>query len=246
MNTQIHFIAQYLAMAGKSFLPRKEDDSHTNIGFNVKDQSFETWNLGEDDLKLVFNLPNFELKWSMGTAFELNGKNHSSVLEWLKSSSKDFGLEGIYTFEPHYDLPFDWNDDFTFNLKNRSPLTKEIKRRTLANNTLEAFLRNKGLKADIRVWPHHFDTGAFINLDDGSGKSIGLGMAIPDTLMDDHYFYISGYQGHDAIATTNFDDLNLGKWNEKGFEGAILPIMNSNENQALGFFEQAFDIYLKA
>jgi hypothetical protein len=35
MKDQLHIAAQYLAAANMSFLEKKADDSHTNLGFNT-------------------------------------------------------------------------------------------------------------------------------------------------------------------------------------------------------------------
>lgn len=243
MLNQIHFAAQYPAMAGKSFLEQRADDSHTNLGFNIKTRSFETWALNGKQLKLLFDLPNFQLKWSTGESFALDGKTHAQVLNWLQLSSKQVGLVNDYIFDLHYELPFDWSGSFLFELSNTPLLKKLIELRKLASTTLNAFLQVENLSSDVRVWPHHFDTGAFVVLEDGSGKSIGLGMAIPDSIIDDHYFYINGYKGHSALEIDAFKNLSFGEWKNKGFTGAVLPASNITKEQAVQFFQEAFSQY---
>ena len=243
MLEQVHFASQYLAMAGKSFLESKADDSHTNIGYNIISSSFETWDLNDDGLKLTLYLSNFQLKWSTGQSLVLSEKTHNQVVQWLKATSSELGLEKNYHFNLHYDLPFDWDEDYSYELIDESYLVKEAELRTLANKTLETFLRSQSLKSDIRIWPHHFDTGAFMVLDNGSGKSIGMGMAIPDWLMNDHYFYLSGYNGHDAIDTSNFSSMTLGEWKNKGFKGAVFPTSGIAEKEGIQFLKEAFAQY---
>ncbi|MGI9551215.1 MAG: hypothetical protein ACR2MT_08455, partial [Aurantibacter sp.] len=109
--------------------------------------------------------------------------------------------------------------------------------------TMETIIENNGLKSPIRVWPHHFDTGAHSNLNTGSGISIEFGLAIPDTLCKEHYLYISGYNGHDAVDTSNFPLLNNGEWKNSGFKGAILPVSDSVESETVRFFQEAIDSY---
>lgn len=240
MNNQIHFISQYLATAGKSFLEHRPDDSHTNVGFNVKTKSFETWELNAKQLKLLFDLPNFELKWSTGPSLTLDGKTHAEVVEWLKTSSQQVGQNKTYSFDLHYELPFEWNEGFVFQLDDSKELNRLIALRILANTALTAFLSTEKVQSDIRVWPHHFDTGGFVVLEDGSGKSIGLGMAIPDSLVNDHYFYISGYRGHKSLDTNTFKNLSLGEWKNEGFKGAVLPASSIGTEEAVQFLKEAF------
>lgn len=241
MNNQIHFISQYLATTGKSFLEHRSDDSHTNIGFNIKTQSFETWALNSMGLKLLFDLSNFQLKWATGESLDLNGKTHGQVVHWLRTFSLEVELGQPYSFALHYDLPFAWNDDFTFQMDDVNEMNRLIGLRILANNALGIFLNTEKLQSDIRIWPHHFDTGAFVVLEDGSGKSVGMGMAIPDSLVNDHYFYIGGYQGHYSMDTSSFGELTIGEWRNEGFKGAVLPASSINTDEAVHFLRQAFE-----
>ena len=245
MDEQIHFAAQYLASAGKSFLEHKADDSHTNVGFDPNKKYFETWELNDSGLRLLLDISDFSLRWSSndGAVISLNGKTHSEVVALLKQSAKEQGLEKPFEFNLHYDLSFDWDETYTFQLKNVETLADIVGLRTLANSVLQQFLSEEGMKSDIRVWPHHFDTGAFVVLEDGSGKSVGLGMAIPDSVVDDYYFYISGHKGHSSLKIDDFKHLTLGEWKSEGFTGAILPASNTTKEQALQFFQEAFSQY---
>jgi len=243
MNKQIHFAVQYLATASKSFMRHRPDDSHTNLGFDSKTESFETWELNENGLKLLFDLSKFQLKWSTGESLNLNGKTHVEVISWLIASSKQLGFKKPYTFDLHYDLPFEWDVHFSFTLPNTIQLQEFIALRKLANTVLKAFLHSENIKSDIRIWPHHFDTGAFVVPEDGSGKSIGLGMAIPDAMVNDHYFYLSGYLGHKAWDTSAFPELSIGAWKNDGFKGAVLPATNTSEKKAIQFLKEGYNTY---
>ena len=245
MYNQIHFASQYLAAAGISFLEHKADDSHTNVGFNTDTQSFETRELNDNNLKLSFDLPNFQLLWSTGESMALDGKNHAQVVQWLQSSSNLVALDKPYVFDLHYELPFDWDDTFSFELSDMTLIRELIELRKLANNALHSFLEAHHLSSEIRIWPHHFDTGAFVVLEDGSDKSVGMGLAIPDSMVNDHYFYMSGYLGHDALDTSEFGSLSLGEWKNDGFKGAVLPTKAIEQSQAVQFLTEAYTQYIK-
>ena len=66
-------------------------------------------------------------------------------------------------------------------------------------------------------------------------------MAIPDTLSDEHYFYISAYKNGSAILPSSQSDLSLGKWVNQGFTGAILSATNLVESESVQFFQEAID-----
>ena len=245
MIQQLHLASQYLATAGISFLDKKEDDSHTNLGFSIEKKRLETWPLNASGVSLCLDYENFSLKWSSqeNQSLTLDGKTHEGVVEWIGNTSKDLGLRGSYGFDLHYQLPYTMDSNFKFELTNSNQVQELIQLRTLAQLAIASFLKKENLTSDIRIWPHHFDTGAFTALDDGSGKSIGLGMAIPDTLVNDLYFYISGYRGHNTLNTWAFKTLSNGKWVNDGFKGAILPASNTTQKTVVQFFQEALGNY---
>jgi len=247
MLTQFHLATQYLAMAGKSFLEAKDDDSHTNVGFFTKDHTLRTWSLDDSDTYLAFSFDDFALQWSTAEdkiSFLLEGKTHRKIIGWISKMAVASKIDKPYNYDLHYELPFEHNDGYVFELSDKQALTNLLQLRILAQNVLEIFLNRQKLESEIRIWPHHLDTGAFVILNDESGKSVGLGMAIPDSLIDNHYFYLSGYKAHNSLSTANFSKLTHGEWKNNGFKGAILDTSTSTLDQAVQFLEEAFHQYL--
>ncbi|MEW7290372.1 hypothetical protein [Aquimarina sp. 2304DJ70-9] len=249
MTTQMHLAAQYLAAAGISFVEKKEDDSHTNLGFSTSEKSMFTHPLDKEGHTLSLNYQHFTLEWnskSSKKSLRLDGTTHSEILKWIHERAVEATLEKPFQYDLHYELPYTTiTDDFTFKLHDVARLRELTNFRILAQLTLETFLENQQLKSGIRTWPHHFDTGAFVSLDDNSGLTIGLGLAIPDTMIDDYYFYMSAYKGHDGLDTSNLSSLTNGKWYNEGFKGAVLPVTGIDEITASTFFEEALAAYKK-
>lgn len=244
MLQQLHLAAQYLATAGISFLEKKADDSHTNLGFSIEKARLETWPLDSTGTQLCLNYPEFALEWSSKKALSLalNGKTHEEVITWVKNTAEQLGLPP-YHFDLHYELPYTMDSNFKFELSNSGQVEQLIQARTLVQQALTSFLEKENLSSEIRIWPHHFDTGAFTALNDGSGKSIGLGMAVPDTVVDDLYLYISGYRGHDTLRTWAFKSLTRGKWVNDAFKGAVLPVSGLTKDMVVLFFQEALARY---
>ncbi|MBT2163160.1 hypothetical protein [Zobellia barbeyronii] len=244
MEKMMHLAAQYLAAAGISFVEKKADDSHTNLGWSIEKQRLETHPLSREGDVLALNYNNFSLEWNSpknNASFALDGKTHQQVLEWLTNSANTF-LGKTYNYDFHYDLPYSIDDSFTFIL-DASKLKELADLRTLTQSGLERTLEVNGLSSDIRIWPHHFDSGAYVIISDD--LSIGFGLAVPDTMINEHYFYISGYKGHNGLDTSKFDSLSLGEWNNDGFKGAVLPATKINEEQVVQFFTEAINTYKK-
>jgi hypothetical protein len=246
MNTvirhEVHLAAQYLAAAGISFLDKKEDDSHTNLQYNADEATLHTRPLNEAGDTLSFNYNDFSLVWNdneKNKVFGLDGKSHEQVLKWIQATTTVADLKLPYRYQLHYELPYEITDAFTFKLSDLSALKKLGDIRTLAQNVLEVFVEEQQLKSEVRVWPHHFDTGAFAPLKNNTDVSISLGMAIPDTICDDHYFYIAGYKEGNALVTNKLPRLSVGKWMNEGFKGAILPVGNSNSITVHSFYKEA-------
>lgn len=246
MNKQLHIANQYLATAGKSFLEHRSDDSHTNVGFFMEDHTLRTWNLDDSGTYLAFSFDDFTLQWGSEDgkiSFALDGKIHDEIIDWISKMATASSFKNTYRYDLHYDLPYEISNDFKFKLSNLKDLNQLLQLRILAQNSLLAFLSNENLKSDIRIWPHHLDTGAFVEFTNGSGKSIGIGMAIPDSVSNNHYFYISGYRGHDSIETNSFSKLTIGEWRNDMFKGAILSAISSSEETVTKFFKEAFKAF---
>lgn len=240
MKKQMHLAAQYLAAAGISFLNKKEDDSHTNLGFSISDGSLKTHLLSKQGDQLLLNYKAFSLQWvssKEALSLSLDGKSHKEVLQWLTEVSKK-ALNKEYTYSFHYSLPYEITNAYVFKLESTSALQKLIALRTLAQLSLKEVNKTYNLEADIRVWPHHFDTGIYSSLSN-SDIAIGLGLAIPDNVCSEHYLYASGYKHNKSIDTSSFSNLKKGEWKNKDFKGAVLPALNIDKLDAIGFFSDA-------
>ena len=192
------------------------------------------------------NYNTFSLDWKSihkTTSISLNGKTHKAIIDWISNKTqKAIGKPYEYAF--HYDLPYTISDEFTFELKDANRLDELLENRILAYLIIVEFLSTNNLKSEIRVWPHHFDTGAFVIFDKDSGLSIGLGFAIPDAVVQEHYFYIGGYKEHDGIDTSSFTELTYGQWSNEGFVGTILSISKTNKTKGVAFFNEALSAYV--
>ncbi len=248
MTTQMHLAAQYLAAAGNSFLEKKEDDSHTNLGFSIEERSLSTHPLNDNGDILSLNYNRFTLEWNTKnskSSLRLNQTTHAEILKWIQQTAEEANIHKSYKYNLHYKLPYNpVTGHFEFKLNDVKRLHELADFRTLGQRTLEIFLENQQLKSDIRIWPHHFDTGAFIELENDPGISVRLGLAIPDKIIRDYYFYISGYRGHDSIDPSGFSSLTNGKWYTRGFKGAVLPVSKINQNDGVTFFNEALAAYM--
>ncbi len=97
-------------------MPKSDDDSHTNIGFNTDGGYLETHTLSDNNDKLIFNYKNFSLEWKSDTeskSFRLDGATHKEAVDWISEMSRKF-LKKEYTYIFHY-ITYDIDDASALN-----------------------------------------------------------------------------------------------------------------------------------
>lgn len=246
MVKTFHIAAQYLATVAISFLDAKDDDSHTNLGW--KNGSQQTHPLSEDNCIFSLDYESFTLIWTNDKGFKgslpLEGRKHSEIVHWIRNASLKAKHRKVYEYRLHYDLPYEKiTSDFVFVKPSEKVTQKLIQQRNLVQRALEETLKNQEQETPIRIWPHHFDTGAFFMANDEIG--IGLGMAIPDSMIDDFYFYVSGYKGHNAIELSETIHVEKGEYYNDGWKGIALPVSGVSIEEAVRFYNEGIKHYIK-
>tara|TARA_R110002074_G_scaffold76560_2_gene174146 strand:+ start:16873 stop:17667 length:795 start_codon:yes stop_codon:yes gene_type:complete len=244
LEIEVHKIIQYLAAAGNSFLPKKQDDSHTNLKSLTSCGCLTTRPLNKNGDVLAFSYSSFTLEWWIHAGdkikLPLDGITHNEIVKWIVERARNNEIEKPFTAQMHYELPYKPVDDYyTFHLENKLRLTEIMHYRILAHLALEDTLENLTPHTEIRVWPHHFDIASLYTLNKQKQHVIGLGMAIPDTISKHFYLYVKGYAGEHPVTVSEISELDNGRW-DSHFNGAILELdNNSTINKAHQFFKQA-------
>lgn len=229
-----HQVIQFLAIAGKYLTAEKADDSHTNIIFDTD----RNWFIGKtlpnghylaiDAIELDMMILDSNSK--ILNKFALEGKTKAKIFKWLKTIVFNTGINvDEMKNEMHYQLaehPLDRGAFVTFD--DVDGFEENVIFRNNAELVLKEVVELMGQKVDIRIWPHHFDTGAFIPIEYGKGgevlKSIGIGFAIPDDMVDVPYFYLSFWSKDTIEELKNPEELLVGKWMTPQWNGAVLTL----------------------
>ena len=250
MVETMHKAAQYLAMAGKSYLPAKEDDSHTSLEWLVKKKSLVSRDLNDHGIRLAINYKQYALEIltddELLDSISLTGEGHDYLCSWINEGLKRYGIKGEFKFEPHYILPYEsgLDKDYQFPAPNADKLQDLIDHRNVCDAALRSALSERKDASEIRIWPHHFDTGALIEAVEDNGeltKTIGLGLAIPDSMVDGFYFYASVWSKGKDLDLSNMDEdlLSSGEWHSDDWKGATLSSESVSTDEATKFFEEA-------
>ena len=237
-DRRIHYLSQILAKAGRTFIPKKEDDSHTNLYFDPEKKWIEThWiESSKGKVKLVLRIVDFCMLWldekeEVIQVFATVKEYESDVIEALKKGAEKVGLDTNGFEKPmHYELPEYSFLNQPFAMINRHRLDEWMQWRALGNEACEKVLRILDVEGSIRIWPHHFDTGIYVQTTDDLG--IGFGLAMEDEIAGAPYFYMSGYPNEGKLKFEDLPDLGLGRWEiTENFKGAILPIKEFEETK---------------
>ena len=259
IDQRLHLLCQILAKVTANFIPEKEYYSHTNLAFDPMGKRFLCrWiDTGTGKITLSLNLTTFSFQWvneglNVIKEVSIPGKTPIQLESEIETSlqqvgikSTDLPLELKYEIEqyPFIHVPFkQFNED---------ALNSWMYYRTLANEACDGLLKFLNDDGAVRIWPHHFDSGIYIEIDGKIG--LGFGLAMKDSMVNSPYFYLSGYPLKDQVEMANLPTLNLGKWYTGDWKGAVLPIgaidkMNVHE-RSIGihlFIQQAFGWYQSA
>ena len=65
-------------------------------------------------------------------------------------------------------------------------------------------------------------------------------------IINDFYFYVSGYNGHDSIKLQSVKDLKQGSYYDNGWKGFALPVNCIDKDTAISFCQEAISKYAEA
>ena len=252
-----HQAAQWLSMLTQGYLPKKEDDSQNNLGWDVdglKSRIIE----GNQSFYARLNYTSFSLDF-------YNTENQVIEQVLLSNTFWNQAVDGVRTllgklaynpqnYQPitHFEIP---EHPVRLGVPFKQPTpditAKIIQLRSQAQRIITFFAPRINENLEVRIWPHHFDSGAYSTLPN-SKNGIGIGWAIADEIHDMPYFYLSPY-----TPDLKIDYQEKQKWDGPGqfiqdsYTGATLSLeryvslsAEAQEKLIFSFFDYAFR-YLK-
>jgi len=235
--TMMHHAAQAVAAFGNSLLPKAADDSQSSLSWHsdLKALVSQEVNL-KRRVRIALSYNSFKLHMlnaddtSMGS-LPISGQTKTTALSFVRIQAREMGRRAEEVNMPdHYDLPeSDYDKGAPFIVQGVDKHLELAKYRHNAQELLGAIARQYEHASTVAIWPHHFDTGSVINVDfDDVGeptKTVGIGMAIPDDVCEELYFYVNHWSKDGDFKYDELPELSNGaKWKTEGFKGAILPV----------------------
>ncbi len=243
----MHQAAQYVAMAGKSFLPQLPDDSHTNMRWDSTARAMVGRPLDEaKEISVALNFASYSLEFvdtqvDVLASLYLGGSRHDAILFWIQEQADILGIAGDFDFDLHYELPYPAMEmDMVFPEEDSNELELLADLFTHVQDAMNTVIEPIAAAQEIRIWPHHFDIASLIITGvEGNliTSSIGLGMAVPDKMVDDFYLYASAWK-RDGVELSDMPVLTMGEWKNPDWNGAVLPATELTVPQMLTFYQE--------
>lgn len=229
-DQQLHWLSQILAKINRTFLEKESDDSHTNLYYDtISNRLFGRWfenakgrylmslNLGDLSFELLDQ--HFNSLWLVSS----NGKSILEVESQLDSGLSDLGFSNSgWKDSIHYEIPDYGLNKSPIEHLSESQIALWSNFRSLANYACADLLGNRQAESEIRIWPHHFDTGIYFDLSPRLG--IGFGLAMKDQMAEDAYFYLTGYSDAVDFDYANFKSEDSWDWKSVEWKGALLRL----------------------
>ena len=261
-----HKAIQLIAVAGKYLVAEEPNDEHITMQWIPK-RNLLVGRLIQANPVICFGLDviNFDLVlFNEGiealSVFNLHNRSREEAFEWMKNQIGKFELDRNQLRKSmHYTIEsFEPASEQIFISPNYSSTLEWCKYKTNANILFGFLSEDYEYASEIRIWPHHYNTGVNIPLTfDEKGeilKSISIGLAIPDHLFNEPYFYINHFNNKDKLDYNHLKKfLFAGNWVINGWKGAVLKstditkknTIETQVNISITFFKEAIKETLK-
>ncbi|MCB9058460.1 MAG: hypothetical protein H6627_07825 [Calditrichae bacterium] len=229
---QIHQAAQLIASTAISFIPKKEDDSHTNMEWIHDLSAFAGKEFGDRkkfklalrpaDMCYLFLNQNGQILDEL----KLDNKTGQQAVLWLKEKFNQNDLDfSPFTLSRHYEIPeTEQADGKKYHLFNVSVFSELSAQFANAEILLQKLSSNFENSSPIRCWPHHFDHAMMISIDSKSdpAKSIGVGFSPGDDNYQQPYYYVYPWPYPDVNTLAKYKLPEGTHWHTEGFISAIV------------------------
>jgi len=256
IDQTIHQLSQIIAKANRTFVTTVADDSHTNLYFDyINHRVYGRWISSKtEELILALNVETFSFEWvnkslSVVQSHTIENKTILELEQAISNGLSNLGLKSKgLTDDLHFEIPvYDFAKKPFVKWDDKSIQNWEFVR-DLANTASFELLGLLQTPSEIRIWPHHFDTGIYVQQNKNLG--LGFGLAMEDTMLNEPYFYFSGYGLNDSeIDYSSVNRLTNGKWiTGENWNGAVLPLseLGNEPSQVINtFLKEAVAWFLK-
>jgi hypothetical protein len=224
---QCHHAAQVVVSLGISLLPPRDDDSHTNLGWDPELGALTSHPvpgtapfrgglaLAEQELLVVGD--------GISNRVPLSGKTIADAWQWLLAEVRKAGGDvKRMTNASHYTIPsHPVAVGAAFQRHPAAAFSELAAYYGLADRVLGGLVAKTPGASVVRCWPHHFDLATLISLPPGGqpARTVGAGLSPGDDSYGEPYFYVTPYP---YPPVDRLGKLPWGHWHTTGWTGAVL------------------------
>ncbi|HEV8365645.1 MAG TPA: hypothetical protein VGQ52_19180 [Gemmatimonadaceae bacterium] len=228
----MHHALQVIVSVGISYLPRRPDDSHTNLEW-LPDFAALGTNWLESGQRVRFGLRPAQLSLialndkGVTSELALDGRTVNDAVAWLRAALVAAGYDGSrLTTKKHYEIPAHPVASGAAFKREVPEKFAELFRSYADAHVLTSYIvETRAGASPPRCWPHHFDLATLITLPELAGhgtRTVGVGLSPGDDSYAEPYFYVgpNPHPNPDRLRALG----SLGKWHTQGFVAAVLPV----------------------
>lgn len=233
IHTQ-HLAVQLISVTGRYLIPERKDQDNIAMQFVADNEMFlgkqhpDGWLVGLKLRNLVLQIRDDNMK--VASEIPLKGKTFPEVLIEYKKELHKTGTDVsfIRTDQP-YELPVDsLVEELFFRIGTSDAVNENIYYRHNASLVLHEISKEFAATSPVYTWPNHFDTGFSFpvkhNIDGNPSITIGMGWAIPDSIVDEPYYYLSFLSDEPVDELALPGQLTTGQWMMPRWNGAVLKL----------------------
>jgi hypothetical protein len=231
---QTHHALQWLARAGRAYVPAHPGDGHTNLGWDDALGGFATHPL-QGGARLALRLSDLTLAlYGAGNpprSLGLDGRTETDVRAWMRAQMAALGLDPDALDAPSpYAMPAHAVGRgaayaVAAGREGFGMLAAWFANAEASLGRSRSALIARGLApSPLRCWPHHFDLATLTPLDAADpehGRSVNPGFSPGDEHYAEPYFYVSPWPYPEAHRLPRLPP--VAHWHTQPFLAAIAP-----------------------
>ena len=225
---QAHVAVQWLACLARTFIPAREDYSHTNLEWDHQMAGFYTHALNDNFLRAGLKIEKLILV--VGTQeLNLDGRSDIEVEQWVRGvlAKHGFATDNLDVHMPDElaDHPVAQGGVYSLDgqADAQSALTHWFANASLVlRRVVTDYAHIQPGPSPLRCWPHHFDLATLISLEAGdpeTARSIGVGLSPGDNTFGLPYFYVNPWPNPENADLPAIHP--VGEWHTQDFFGAV-------------------------
>ncbi len=252
LDQRIHQLIQTIAKFNRSFVPSREDDSHTNLAFDFIGQRLVGRWAGSSLGKIILVLDLLEFKftlfdrfWHPINSWAIEGNTQVQVEEQIESYLSELNLDGKNFRDPlHFKISRYEFVNKAYSKWESMEVLEWMKYRLQANKAAQYVLNHLQVSGEVRIWPHHFDTGIYVEPNERIG--LGFGLAMKDNIVSSPCYYFSPYWlNRDEPRDWNMEGIQSGSRIElPNWKGSILRLSEAKEENLFRFIKEIAARYM--